>query len=462
MYCLPQKYDRFIPSRENSGTGSNSAGAATSEEAAATARRLEAASLLVDDSFERDPAGNASHDSVGAAGAGANDAGSNGFDDSPPPTPRRGGGGGGGNTGTYGHGSGLTEHSDQAHTAELSQSLGIELGRRILSFASEPPPASTEHSALLAAYARGEHGIGSHTGGGGRHHAHSHYHQTSSAAASRRRIATTPERVLDAPGLLDDYYLNLLDWSSTNLVAIALAESVYIWNAESGDVGCLCSVAPDESATSDITTSEEVVCSVKFSEDGSYLAVGTSSGPIQIYDLSTSTRIRTMGGHATRVPSLSWSGAILSSGSRDGSIWNSDVRVAQHKIAEMKGHRAEVCGLEWRKDTGLSGGGSGGGSSGGGGGGSAGAMGLLASGGNDNVVNVWDGRMLSAPKMVKTNHTAAVKVGPFLSLSCLASFLLADSLALAANACVVVPFVVPGHCVVSVAVFPPGYWRWIF
>jgi cell division cycle protein 20 (cofactor of APC complex) len=48
-------------------------------------------------------------------------------------------------------------------------------------------------------------------------------------------------------------------------------------------------------------------------------------------------------------------------------------------------------------------------------GGSSGGMGLLASGGNDNVVNVWDGRMLSAPKMVKNNHTAAVKVGLHLS-----------------------------------------------
>lgn len=37
----------------------------------------------------------------------------------------------------------------------------------------------------------------------------------------------------------------------------------------------------------------------------------------------------------------------------------------------------------------------------------------MASGGNDNVVNVWDGRMTNSPKMSKTNHTAAVKVSTF-------------------------------------------------
>ena len=164
-----------------------------------------------------------------------------------------------------------------------------------------------------------------------------------------------PTRVLDAPGLLDDYYLNLLDWSCTNLVAIALEAQVYVWNAETGDVSKLCEVGSGEEAD------PESVGSLKFSDDGSYLAIGTSSGPIQIYDVANSARIRTMSGHLTRVPTLSWSGAVLSSGSRDGAIWNSDVRVAQHKQSEMKGHRAEVCGLEWRKDMagGLSGGGQG-------------------------------------------------------------------------------------------------------
>jgi cell division cycle protein 20 (cofactor of APC complex) len=270
---------------------------------------------------------------------------------------------------------------------------------------------------LLAAYAKGTYNGGK-SGGGGAGNA-------AAAASQRRRIATAPERVLDAPGLVDDYYLNLLDWSADNLVAIALGESVYVWNAETGEVGSLCSVAAAETGNGATGATDDYVCSVRFSEDGSYLAVGTSSGRIQIYDVGSRSRVRTMAGHLSRVPTLSWSGAVLSSGARDGAIWNSDVRVAQHKVSEMKAHRAEVCGLEWRRDPvgGLASGGQGVSDK------SFLFLGnrefmltcvhacvralrgeqLLASGGNDNVVNVWDGRNPSTPRMTKTNHTAAVK-----------------------------------------------------
>ena len=61
----------------------------------------------------------------------------------------------------------------------------------------------------------------------------------STQAQFRRRIHTAPERVLDAPGLVDDYYLNLLDWSVSNQVAIGLERAVYVWNAASGTVAKL-------------------------------------------------------------------------------------------------------------------------------------------------------------------------------------------------------------------------------
>lgn len=57
-----------------------------------------------------------------------------------------------------------------------------------------------------------------------------------------RHVPQTPERILDAPDLLDDYYLNLLDWNADNILAIALGQTVYLWNPETGDIEELCQV----------------------------------------------------------------------------------------------------------------------------------------------------------------------------------------------------------------------------
>lgn len=46
-----------------------------------------------------------------------------------------------------------------------------------------------------------------------------------------RKINKVPIKVLDAPALYDDFYLNLIDWSSSNLLSVGLSNSVYIWNA---------------------------------------------------------------------------------------------------------------------------------------------------------------------------------------------------------------------------------------
>ena len=40
-------------------------------------------------------------------------------------------------------------------------------------------------------------------------------------------------QVLDAPSLQDDFYLNLVDWSSQNMLAIGLGTCVYLWSASS-------------------------------------------------------------------------------------------------------------------------------------------------------------------------------------------------------------------------------------
>lgn len=43
-------------------------------------------------------------------------------------------------------------------------------------------------------------------------------------------------QVLDAPALADDFYLNLVDWSSQNVLAVGLGSCVYLWSAASSAV----------------------------------------------------------------------------------------------------------------------------------------------------------------------------------------------------------------------------------
>ena len=46
--------------------------------------------------------------------------------------------------------------------------------------------------------------------------------QNNAAKPSEDIVKIYPERVLDAPKMVDDFYLNLLDWSNENVIAIGL------------------------------------------------------------------------------------------------------------------------------------------------------------------------------------------------------------------------------------------------
>eukprot|EP01095_Lingulamoeba_sp_RSL-Kostka_P010626 TRINITY_DN3862_c1_g1_i2.p1 TRINITY_DN3862_c1_g1~~TRINITY_DN3862_c1_g1_i2.p1 ORF type:complete len:446 (-),score=142.90 TRINITY_DN3862_c1_g1_i2:1038-2375(-) len=177
-----------------------------------------------------------------------------------------------------------------------------------------------------------------------------------------RHISQVPKKILDAPNLIDDYYLNLMDWSENNILAIGLESDVYLWNATTSSIECIPSLGDNIN---------EYVTSVNFTDDGQYLAVGTSTKEVQIWDIGTSKLIRKMQGHQGRVSSLSWNKHILSSGSLDTFIFNHDVRQRDHHISTFTGHTNEVCGLKWNP-TGTK----------------------LASGGNDNLLNIYDGKMI--------------------------------------------------------------------
>ncbi|KAF8646876.1 hypothetical protein HU200_065681 [Digitaria exilis] len=207
---------------------------------------------------------------------------------------------------------------------------------------------------------------------------HHHYcapaDNTASPRKPPRKVPKTPHKVLDAPSLQDDFYLNLVDWSSQNMLAVGLGTCVYLWSASNSKVTKLCDLGP-----------RDTVCAVHWSREGSYLAIGTGLGDVQIWDSSRCKRIRNMGGHQTRTGVLAWSSCILSSGSRDKDILQHDIRVPGDYISKFSGHRSEVCGLKWSHDDRE-----------------------LASGGNDNQLLVWNQRS-QHPVLRLTEHTAAVK-----------------------------------------------------
>ncbi|KAJ2615732.1 substrate-specific activator of APC-dependent proteolysis [Coemansia sp. RSA 1365] len=174
-----------------------------------------------------------------------------------------------------------------------------------------------------------------------------------------RRIARDPVKVLDAPGIRDDYYLNLLDWSSSDRIAVGLDREVYVWDAQTSATSRLCGVGDDDWVTS-----------VGWADDGRYLAVGLNSGIVQLWDSARERRVREFAAHTRRVGALSWNGPVVSTGGRDKRIYSFDSRMrAGAVVSTYYGHAQEVCGLRWSPDRTQ-----------------------LASGGNDNMLLVWDTR----------------------------------------------------------------------
>eukprot|EP00933_Yihiella_yeosuensis_P049382 TRINITY_DN4622_c0_g1_i1.p1 TRINITY_DN4622_c0_g1~~TRINITY_DN4622_c0_g1_i1.p1 ORF type:complete len:537 (+),score=88.64 TRINITY_DN4622_c0_g1_i1:78-1613(+) len=194
------------------------------------------------------------------------------------------------------------------------------------------------------------------------------------AAKSSRVLQQSSLRVLDAPGMVDDFYNHPIDWSARNEVAITLQDQVFLFGFETGEAKQLLQLE-----SGNVTT-------LRWTGEGHHLAVGTSSGEIQIWDAAAQRQLRSLRSHGGRIGALAWNEYILSSGSEDKEIHNHDVRVKEHLQARLNtGHSDLICGLDYSVD------------------------GVLASGGNDNAVCIWDKAESSKPLYTFTEHEAAVK-----------------------------------------------------
>lgn len=194
-----------------------------------------------------------------------------------------------------------------------------------------------------------------------------------------RHISKAPCKVLDAPNLKDDFYLNLVDWSCQDVVAVALGAQVFLWSAATGKVTQLFNMEDTQDA----------VTSVSWSMSGNTLAVGMRTGAVQLWDVNKQKQIRSLTSHAARVGCMAWNSQSLATGSRDRQVFLHDPRAQQGEnglMGKLVGHRQEVCGMKWSHDEHQ-----------------------LATGGNDNKLLIWSAQQHQLPVFRFEDHTAAVK-----------------------------------------------------
>ena len=202
-----------------------------------------------------------------------------------------------------------------------------------------------------------------------------------------RKISTKPYKELPAQNLMDDFYLNLLDWSSKNQIAVACTSSVILWNNNKTQSETLFIYDPIN-LNNNGNNNEVYASSLIWSEDGEQLAVGNSCGQVELYDINKKEKICSFKGHSSRVGVVAWNKNLISSGSKDFSIITRDIRCKnddENIIRKFYGHNQEVCGLKWSFDGSQ-----------------------LASGGNDNNLMIWNLHS-NKPLMCNSDHIAAVK-----------------------------------------------------
>ncbi|GMI35073.1 hypothetical protein TeGR_g2528 [Tetraparma gracilis] len=112
------------------------------------------------------------------------------------------------------------QDSDDANTGTtkeyadaLSQALSVGTQSRVLSFKDKAPAPKGDTAANLKVLYSQSACDGS---------------RSLKTKVTTRHIPSAPSRILDAPDLLDDYYLNLLAWNDQNVLAVSLSQTVYV------------------------------------------------------------------------------------------------------------------------------------------------------------------------------------------------------------------------------------------
>ena len=210
---------------------------------------------------------------------------------------------------------------------------------------------------------------------------------------SSSNLPEKPYRILSAPFMANDYYSKLVSWGANNIVAVALDTRIFVHD-------------PVQSVNSTLDAMDfgkRVTCVEWCPSKGwtHLLAAGYSDGRVCVYDTTAMQFLYDSElDHMDKVTTCAWSGVTsLTTGSRDCSIVTRDV-VRGDELIMMEHHSSTVVNLKWNP-TGN----------------------VLASGGNDDIVCLWDLKMMHRnatpsdflgsqsyqPRSVLTGHAGAVR-----------------------------------------------------
>ncbi|KAM3132530.1 hypothetical protein pb186bvf_015343 [Paramecium bursaria] len=196
----------------------------------------------------------------------------------------------------------------------------------------------------------------------------------------KRKIENCPIKVLDAPGLEDDFYQDTLHWGHNNMIAVGLQRSVFVYNVSTQKVSKL---APQQSVTQD----QAYYTAVQWNTNAGLLAIGCFDGFLNFYDINKMSLYQKHQFSKKRISCITWQNPnIFAYGCKDKTIVLGDIRTPLVRQVVYENHSQEVCGITF--DTNEY---------------------QLASGGNDNKVCIWQMRGTQPLALEINSHKAAVR-----------------------------------------------------
>ncbi|KAJ3365005.1 hypothetical protein GGF32_000663 [Allomyces javanicus] len=211
----------------------------------------------------------------------------------------------------------------------------------------------------------------------------------------------------------NDFYTSVIDFSPRHWLAYASYRSLTVTHLAAAhdpydDLKPQYKIPFAASPAQPMGARDARATAVRWSPDARHLALGTSTGHVVILDATTLQAVRVLDqgadrwqppdelgnvGDLFRIGVLAWTGdAALATGARHGRVALHDLRdrSANPVVARDDAHDGTVCGLQPAPPGGV------------------GDVPFLATGGNDNVVKIWDVR--SGMRVARTTYTHAAAV----------------------------------------------------